>query len=250
LFPPLETLIVLQKLDTAADAARKRLSELPLAEQEIEKTVAAATTAVDGSKARLQENQQQRRALEKDVAVVDTRLARFDDHKAAVKTNHEYTALLNEIATAKSEKDGIEERILVLMEAADALAAEVKAAEKALADAKREGDKTRAALTTERSALEREAQRLADERTHEARGIDRTLLAKYEQLLKQRRGIAVAALVGEVCSACHVRLRPHVSQQVRRNSDIVQCDSCQRILYFQAPAEAPAADPGATVKHV
>jgi predicted nucleic acid-binding Zn-ribbon protein len=178
---------------------------------------------------------------------VDTRLARFDDHKAAVKTNHEYTALLHEIATAKAEKDGIEERILILMEAADGLAAELKAADKSLADAKREGDKVRAALAAERGTLDKELQRLSDERTREARELDRALLAKYEQLLKQRRGIAVAALVGEVCSACHVRLRPHVSQQVRRNSDIVQCDSCQRILFFQL-AETPT-ESGAAVKH-
>jgi predicted nucleic acid-binding Zn-ribbon protein len=38
-----------------------------------------------------------------------------------------------------------------------------------------------------------------------------------------------------VCNACHVRLRPHIEQQVRRNDSIVQCDSCQRILYFQGP---------------
>jgi len=247
LLPALETLIVLQKLDTASDAARKRLAELPIAEQEIEKTLAAATAVVDATKARQHENQTQRRALEKDVAAVDTRLARFDDHKAAVKTNHEYTALLHEIATAKTEKDGIEERILILMEAADGLAAELKAADKSLADAKREGDKVRAALAAERGTLDKELQRLSDERTREARELDRALLAKYEQLLKQRRGVAVAALVGEVCSACHVRLRPHVSQQVRRNSDIVQCDSCQRILFFQL-AETQT-ESGAAVKH-
>ena len=58
------------------------------------------------------------------------------------------------------------------------------------------------------------------------------MLARYEQLLKQRRMIAVAPIDGELCTACHVRLRPAVAQQIRRNDDIVQCDSCQRILYF------------------
>jgi predicted nucleic acid-binding Zn-ribbon protein len=57
----------------------------------------------------------------------------------------------------------------------------------------------------------------------------------YEQLLKGRRGIAMARMDGELCSACHVRLRPHVTQQVRRNDAIVQCESCQRILYYIAP---------------
>jgi predicted nucleic acid-binding Zn-ribbon protein len=42
-------------------------------------------------------------------------------------------------------------------------------------------------------------------------------------------------MVGETCTACHVRLRPHVAQMVRRNDGIVPCDSCQRILYFESP---------------
>ena len=51
--------------------------------------------------------------------------------------------------------------------------------------------------------------------------------------------IAVAAMVGELCSACHVRLRPNITLQIRRNDSIVQCDSCQRILYA-VPVEKPA----------
>ena len=173
--------------------------------------------------------------MEKDVAQVDTRLARFDDHKAAVKTNHEYTALLHEIATAKAEKDAIEERILGLMEAADGLTAELKAAQQALADATADGGKARTAIAAERQALDAELARLAHERGAEAKGVDRGSLAKYDQLLKQRRGLAVAQMIGEVCGACHVRLRPHFAQQIRRNDAIVQCDNCQRILFFQPP---------------
>jgi predicted nucleic acid-binding Zn-ribbon protein len=62
-------------------------------------------------------------------------------------------------------------------------------------------------------------------------------LAKYEQLLKQRRMLAVAHVAGELCSACHVRLRPAVLQQIRRNEEMIQCDSCQRILYFMPKTE-------------
>ncbi len=160
----LQNLIALQALDTAADAARKRLAELPAADEEITRHLATATAALDAIKARQQDNQQARRALEKDVAQVDTRLARFDDHKAAVKTNHEYTALLHEISTAKAEKDAIEERILGLMEAADGLTAELKAAQQALADATADGAKARTAIAAERQTLEAELARLAHER--------------------------------------------------------------------------------------
>ena len=233
----LQALVALQQLDSAADSARKRQAELPAAEARIADELVTAQAAVDAAKERLAANQTSRRALEKDVAVVDTRLARFNDHKAAVKTNQEYTALLHEIDTAKAEKDEIEEKILVLMEEADAVSADVKSAETALATAAREGERTRAALAAEKQALDAELTRLAGARKGEVAAIDPPVLARYEQLIKGRRGVAVAAMNGETCSACFVRLRPHITQQVRRNDSIVQCESCQRILYYVPPPD-------------
>ncbi len=244
MLPSLTSLIALQSTDTAAEAARRRLAELPKAEQEVDARIAAATRAVDAAKAKVQESSTARRALEKDVAGVDTRLARFDDHKAAVKTNQEYTALLHEIATAKAEKDSLEERILVLMEEADALSAMVKSAEEALAQATREGAMARAGFAAERAALETEIKGLDDLRAQQRAGVDKRALAIYDQLMKGRRGIAVARMEGNICTACHVRLRPHITQGIRRNDEIVQCENCQRILYFEPPVQggvAPAA---------
>ena len=240
MLPALQSLIELQALDSAADSQRKRLGEMPAAEQAIEAALASARTQVEVGKARFQANTDARRALEKDVAAIDTRLSRFEDHKAAVKTNQEYTALLHEIATAKTEKDGLEERLLMLMEEADTLAADLNAAERQLADETKRTDTARAALVTERNGVEEELARLASERSSAAARLDTRALAQYEQLLKGRRGIAVARMTGETCGACHVRLRPHFTQQVRRNDAIVQCDSCQRILYFVPTAAAAA----------
>lgn len=233
--PALAALVALQRLDSAADAARKRLAELPAAEQAIAAGIATAKAGVDAIKAHVHENVQVRRALDKDIAAVDVRLARFDDHKAAVKTNQEYTALLHEISGAKAEKTTIEDKQLVLMEEAEGLAAQQKTAEAALAARTAEGDRARAGLAADRKALEAELARLSHERAQEARGVDAPLIAKYEQLLKQRKGVAIARMTGEICEACHVRLRPHVAQIVRRNDSIVNCDSCQRILYYDPP---------------
>ncbi len=232
MIPQLAALIALQQLDTAAEAARRRLGELPGAEQALDAGVAAASQSVDTAKARLAENQHARRELEKQVAVVDGRLSRFEDHKAAVKTNQEFTALLHEITTAKGEKDAVEEQILVLLEAADVITAEIKAAEKALTEARRDAETSKAALNAERHALDTELARLTTERARETSSVEKPVLARYEQVLKQRRMIAVAPIDGELCTACHVRLRPAVVQQIRRNDGIVPCDSCQRILYF------------------
>ena len=42
-----------------------------------------------------------------------------------------------------------------------------------------------------------------------------------------------------ICSVCHVRLRPQVFNTVLKNEEILQCDSCNRILFF-IPTAAPA----------
>lgn len=241
MLPSLTALIALQSTDSAAEAARRRLAEIPKAEQEVDAKIAAATRDVEAAKARLLESHSARRALEKDVAAVDARLARFDEHKAAVKTNQEYTALLHEISTAKTDKDAIEERILILMEEADGLSAAVKSAEGALAETKREGATARAGLAAERSTFDAEVRTLDALRAEQRAGVEKRALAIYDQLLKGRRGVAVARMEGEICLACHVRLRPHFTQSIRRNDEIVQCESCQRILYYEPPAQGGAA---------
>jgi predicted nucleic acid-binding Zn-ribbon protein len=238
----LAALIALQSIDSAAEASRRRLAELPEAERQIDEVAAAAAASVEAGKARIDENHAARRALERDVAAVDTRLARFEDHKAAVKTNQEYTALLHEIATAKAEKDSLEERILLIMEDGDRLAAELKTADAALSAAKRDGEAARSRLTAERAALDAELARLDEQRAAQRSTNEPRALAVYDQLIKMRRGIAVARLAGEICAACHVRLRPHIVQMVRRNDSLVQCESCQRILYWEPPSPQPAAD--------
>ena len=71
------------------------------------------------------------------------------------------------------------------------------------------------------------------------------LIALFEQVARVRKGVALCSATRDgLCSVCHVRLRPQVFQQVRQNDGIVQCDSCQRILYY-VPPSAPA-QPAAT----
>ena len=69
------------------------------------------------------------------------------------------------------------------------------------------------------------------------------LAGLFDQVSKARKGIAICTATKEgLCSVCHVRMRPQVFQLVRQNDSIIQCDSCQRILYY-APQQAPADPP-------
>jgi uncharacterized protein len=241
----LSSLIALQALDTAAEAARKKINEVPAAERALDAATATAQAAVDDARTKVNENTAARRVLEKDVATIDSRMAKFEEHKAAVKTNQEFQALNHEIEVAQTSKSALEDQIIALMDDADTLGAALKTAEAALADQKKSADASRAALHADRTKQEAEIARLTGERKAATAPIPAPLLAKYEQVVKNRKGLAVAAMRAGHCTACNVRLRPHVEQQIRRNDSIVTCDSCQRILYYVPPVgDAPPAAAG------
>jgi predicted nucleic acid-binding Zn-ribbon protein len=68
------------------------------------------------------------------------------------------------------------------------------------------------------------------------------VLALFERIATHRRGIGLSEARDGTCMQCHVRLRPQVFNEVRRNDSLHQCDSCSRILYY-VPVTAGAATP-------
>src|SRR5258708_9788533 len=128
----LERLIALQKLDSTADAARKKLAAEPEHEQALEARLEAARQRGAGAKEQVAANKNARAALEKAVAVQQGRLSKFRETAMAVKTNQEYHAVQHEITFAQAEIKKIEDSILERMLESDELAAALKAAETAL----------------------------------------------------------------------------------------------------------------------
>jgi len=234
----LERIIALQKLASAAHDAERRLADEPERERLLEARLVTAGQHVATAKERLAENQNARRAVEKDVAVHQGRLSKFREQAMAVKTNQEYHAVQKEIGFAQGEIKTLEDRILELMVEADELTATVKRTESELAAEQKSVDADRRSMTTEHTTLKAALERLAGERAEVVRGLSPHTLAVFELVSSRRNGVAVAQARDGICMVCHVRLRPQGFNTVLRNDQIVQCDSCQRILY-SVPAAAP-----------
>ena len=241
--PDLDRVIRLQKLETAADEARRTIADHPQRAQALDDRLAAARDMVLTAKARLTDLQNKRRAEEKEVAAVQARLAKYKDQLLEVKTNREYQAMLHEIETAQNDIKAREDRILESMMEADELGAAAKKAEADLKAAEKEVGAERKALDQEMKALQAELDRTAGARDALAAEIDRAVLATFEQVARGRKGIAVAEARDGMCMICHVRLRPQVFNEVRRNDAIIQCDSCRRILYFAGESSVAAPQP-------
>jgi predicted nucleic acid-binding Zn-ribbon protein len=236
----LQHLVQLQELDLAAERDRRRIDDLPGLQQALEARLAAATSAVSAVKDRIAAGQAARRDIERDLAAVQTRLSKYKGQLMEVKTNKEYQAMQKEIAVAEQEVRAQEDRLLERMEEAETLAADLKAAEAALKREQAAVAAEQQAIDAQRVELEREIARLASERQELLPRLSREALVLFERVAAGRKGIAVAEARDGLCTVCHVRLRPQVFNDVRRNDGLHQCESCTRILYFVPTAPQPA----------
>jgi uncharacterized protein len=246
MLPDLERVIALQKLDTAAHDAQRRLAEAPERAKALEARLEAAQQRVADAKAHLAANQTKRREIEKDVAMHQGRLSKFREQAMAVKTNQEYHAIQKEIGFAQGEIKALEDRILELMLEADEQNAAVKRADKELAEEQKAVEAEKRATAAENDQLKAALERSTGERAQLTAALDPQVLAIFERVAKGRNGVAVAEARHAVCTICHVRLRPQVFNNVRRNDTIIQCDSCQRILYYAQASGAETRSDSAT----
>jgi hypothetical protein len=238
--PDLDRLIRLQQIETFSDSARRRIADLPDRVRAFDARLSAAQEAVDAARARLSDNQAARRGFDRELAAVQGRLAKFKDQLMEVKTNREYQAMQKEIEVAQTEVRRTEDRILERMIEADEIDQDIKTAAAAAAAEQAAVRDERGRLEKEVAALERELDSVSAARQALMAELPAGVLALFEHVSKGRRGVAVAEARDGHCTMCNVRLRPQVFNDIRTNESIIQCDSCQRILYFAPRAEAAA----------
>ncbi len=238
----LQHLIELQDLELAAERLRHQIADLPNVQAALDARIEERNSAVAAVKERVNANAAARREIEKELVVVQGRLSKFKDQLMAVKTNKEYQAMQHEIATAEQGVREHEDRLLERMEETDALTAELKAATAALTAEQGEVAKAKSALEQERTKWERELQEIDTRRGAVAGQLSPAALKLFEHVARHRKGVALSEAREGHCTQCHVRLRPQVFNEVRRNDALHQCESCSRILYY-VPAPAPTSAP-------
>ena len=241
----LQQLIDLQNLETAIEEAKRRIAAHPQRMADADARLAHAKDALETARQRLKASQEARREQEKEAPTFQSRLSKFKDQLSAVKTNREYQAMQHEIETAQKELGVVEERVLERMMDADALAVDIKRAEQVLAAQQKEVEAEKKTLGEELVTVEAALKDATVKRHALVASLPLQLVALFEQVSRARKGVAIAVATRDgLCSACHVRLRPQAFQEVRRNDQIIQCPSCNRILYYIPPP--PAAEPAVT----
>jgi predicted nucleic acid-binding Zn-ribbon protein len=238
MFPDLERLIELQEIESKAAVANKAIADAPARIAALDKLLHDATAALDAARHALTENKTRRGMIDKDLASAQQRLDKYKDQIMAVKTNEQLHAMQHQMKAVEVEVGQHEERVLVSMMDADEINATIKKAEAALKAAQAKVSAERGAIEQDVAVQQTAVADLAAARERLVAALDNKGLIDTFARIAKVRGTAVARAEGERCTVCQVRLRPAVFVNVLKNDQIVQCDSCNRILYFVPPKPA------------
>jgi len=225
----------LQAIDLHMAELEKEVAALPKHIAVIEKTLESHQRRLEADGAALTANQKDRKKFEGDIQMHEQKISKLRDQMMGAKTNEQYKAFQHEIEYLEKEIRTAEDRILELMTESEALDGNVKKAETALKEEKQlvEAEKGKA---RERTAVDQTAlDQIKEERSGIAKKLPPSTAAAYERIRKKRNGVAVAEASGGRCSACQITLRPQYFQDLRRGDQLMFCESCGRILYYNPP---------------
>ncbi len=231
--PDLRNLIALQDLELNITSLQKQISEIPGKIQGFQNELEYIQVAHQERVARVQELSKQRRILEGEVDMMRSKLSRLKDQLMSVKTNKEYTAMLHEIQMAEEQIRKEEDKILEIMEEMETMEFGLKEAEQQLNNKSTELRENIQKVEKSKPQLEAELENLGKEKSYTESQIDADLLARYRRIAEARKGIALAEAKDELCTSCHIRIRPQVYADLLRTENIHTCDSCSRILFYR-----------------
>lgn len=184
--------------------------------------------------------------LEVEVKAIDERLEKLRNELNSAVTNKQYSAVLAELNTVKSQRAGIEDRMLADMELLEKLQEQFAALDVQIAERTKIRDHAQAQLEERKSDVGQRLSELETERREAAAVVPPPALAVFDEMADHYQGEAMSPV--EVidrrsreyaCGECNMQLPfDLVASLLGRQDSLVRCPSCQRILYL--PQESMA----------
>lgn len=227
---PLETLLILQEKDRKIIKLKREVRDIPARKADIEKQLDGARKRLEEAKEMLKKVTSDLKQLEVEAGSGRDKIVKYKQQQMDAKTNDQYRAFLQEIATAEKAVSGLEDREIVLMEQAET-------AKKLIAERENELKEEEDGIGEEKEMLKERLKEIQDDlaamiadRNRLTATINHSLLAKYTRLFLNKGDFAVVQVENDHCSGCHMRLPPQSVNDALNPDKLVICNFCGRML--------------------
>jgi uncharacterized protein len=222
----------LQLVDSRMDEIRARLDEIrQILENDVELRKAKKQVAETETDLKLTRHSLSQAEEEVNKQKVKIEQSEANLYSGNVKNPKELQDLQNEAAALKRHLTTLEDRQLEAMLEEETAEQANQASLGKLEQVKARLSEQNQTLTSEQADLDKELERFEAEREAALAPLDPDLLAVYEDLRQQKRGVAVALVTEGACAACGTTLTPALNQNARSTTQIYNCSTCGRILF-------------------
>lgn len=240
----LRTIVRLQAAFDALRHAEKQLSGVPEWMEELHGQHSARLAEIAAVGEAAETAAHDRRRAEAAIQDATEKLKHYQQQISLVRTQREYSALLQEIDTVKGSIKGLEEQALAGMEGYEQAQKKLAEERGAFADLDERYQQALSQWQSERPAVEQQAETLRAEVAQLRAELPRATLTNFERVYERRGGDAVAPLRkssapgGPIyhCGGCNYRVRLQVVGEIRNKGSLVQCDGCRRFLFVPEDA--------------
>lgn len=225
-------LYALQEIDLAIDSITARLAEIEERLGESEELIAAREEAEERRQA-VQSLRSRQSELELDVEEVRAKAGEIEKklYGGTIRNPKELQDLQADLTALQGQVRRREDALLDLLVQLEEAESELSRAETALRESEDAWRKEQEELQRERQELEGELAQLQERRARRSNGMDSGALNLYQLLRERRQGRAVAPVERGMCQGCRITLPMSVLQKARAGAGLVQCVSCERILF-------------------
>jgi len=171
--------------------------------------------------------------LEQKIQEVNAKIKKLESQQMNIKKADEFNALTQEMTQAERERIALEQKVSDLV---DKRVAEEEMLTK-IRDSLKSSEESSLNLEREIQAsiqlINEEGSSLKDQRDILAKEANPEVLQIYERLLRNKKDRVVVPIENRTCSGCHIVLTAQHENLVRKGANLVFCEHCSRIHYWQ-----------------
>lgn len=229
---PLDQLYRLQDRIRFVESRKKERDTIPAELTEVDREYREKVETVANLKGRCTEAEGERRRANAELLEHQGKLRKYQAQLRGVQNSREYGAVLNEIDAVEKLVRSAENKILELEVEIQTASKELASREELLPlETEQHEERLKDWRVTQR-AINEEVIGAEDEIAKLEASMHPRDRAEFQRLMEKKGGLAIVLVAGGSCSACHVKIRPAALQSLKAGREIIYCDTCKRILYY------------------
>jgi predicted nucleic acid-binding Zn-ribbon protein len=181
-------------------------------------------------------------SYEQKIQEISAKMKHLESQQSSIKKAEEFNALTQESTALERERIAVEQKVSDLVdkrvveeEIFGKIKESLESSEASSLNLEKEIEQSIKLINEEGSSLKKEREDLGKK-------ADPAILHVYERLLKNKKDRVIVPIQNRTCSGCHIALTPQHENVVRKGENLVFCEHCSRIHYWQEVAAAAGAE--------